>query len=437
MEIAMKRKNPRVHNRTDNSMFLQRIMIRCRPGISCLLHTCASYKDLLGVSDTTMEDVVKKAILICIVGLITIGCSTSGPEITSTSISNDNPVTGQKILLQVYSIADKTPLTYSWICSGGEFDENTDEDMQYYRYWVAPEEAGEQTITCTVRDGNDDEETVTFSIEVNSRVIDDTLVDGNVLSILKQTGTIGGVWVSMENEDIRFISSTTNEETSYQGAFTSMLIELDTSDFTYTLWGAQGQGTGISVQSSEEETVLTCETCDTTDVINDLAIDVIDGNILWVGADSGMHWYDSAEDEWGEYKPEKTNDFYEGINFVYAATSTGIYELDPYAADSDPVYMGDSCAVIEVENDDETVNVWHITDSQVCLDGAPLASQPDSVTCSLDADWDNVIWCGKYFWDGDSWQTPPGLEGEDIVTSVVSNEGLVYLLTSSGALLRW
>jgi hypothetical protein len=114
-----------------------------------------------------MEDVVKNTILICLVGLITIGCSTSGPEITNTAISNDNPVTGQKILLQVYSLADKIPLTYSWICSGGEFDENEDEDTQYYRYWVAPDESGEQTITCTVIDGNDDEETVTFSIQVN------------------------------------------------------------------------------------------------------------------------------------------------------------------------------------------------------------------------------------------------------------------------------
>ena len=421
----------------DKNLFARSIMIRPEPLISCLLHTCTDYKDLLGVSDTTMEDVVKNAILICIAGLILIGCSSSGPEITGATISNENPVTGQKILLQVYGLADKTPLTYSWVCSGGEFDDNEDEDTQYYRYWVAPDVAGEQTITCTVLDSDDDEDAVTFSIQVNPRVIDDTLVDGDVLSIVKQTGTIGGVWVSEDNEEIRFISSTTNELTSYEGAFTSMLIELDTDSFTYGLWGAQSQGTEISLQSSGEETVLTCETCDTTDVIHDLAIDVIDGNILWVGAESGMHWYNSSEDEWGEYKPEKSNDFFQGLDFVYAATSTGIYELDPYADDSDPLYLGDSCAVIEVENDDETVSVWHITGSQVCRDGTPLTSQPADVVCSLDIDLDNNIWCGKYVWDGSSWQVLTGLETMDIIKSVVSKEGLLYFLSNSGTLLRW
>lgn len=390
-----------------------------------------------------MEDAVKNAILICIAGLILIGCSSSGPEITGAAISNENPVTGQKILLQVYSLADNTPLTYSWVCSGGGFDTNEDTDTQYYRYWVAPDVTGQQTITCTVRDDDDDEEALTFTVQVNAREIDDTLVDGNVLSIFKQAGTIGGVWVSMESEDIRFISSTTNELSSYQGAFSSMHMELNAS-FSYTLWGAPPSGTDITVLSEgHAPATLVCETCDTADVIHDLTIDVNDGNILWVGADSGMHWYDSAadvdkgDDEWGEYKPEKTNDFFQGVDFVYAATSTGIYELDPYAENSDPIYPDDSCAVIEVENDDETVSVWHITGSQVCKDGVLLASQPAGVACSLDADWDNTIWCGKSFWDGSSWQVLTGLESMDIVESVVSNEGLVYFLTSSGTLLRW
>jgi len=388
------------------------------------------------------EDGLKNAILICIAGLILIGCSSSGPEITGSTISNENPVTGQKILLQVFSIADKAPLTYSWESSGGQFDENVEDDTQYYRYWVAPDEVGEQTITCTVRDDDDDEETTSFTVQVIAREIDDTLVDANVLSIVKQTGTIGGVWVSSENEEIRFISSTTNELTSFEGAFGSMHLALNSS-FNYILWGASSQGREISQQSSDEEFVLTCETCDTDDVIHDLTVDVIDGNILWVGADSGMHWYDSnpeeGEEQWGEYKPEKTNDFFQGAGLVYAATSSGIYELDPYAESSDPIYTGDSCAVIEVENDDETVNVWHITDSQVCRDGTalPLDSQPADVACSLDTDWNNTIWCGKYFWDGESWQTVPGLEDEDIVKSVFSNEGLVYFLSSSGTLLRW
>ncbi len=383
---------------------------------------------------------MKNTLLMFIVGLCFVGCSSSGPSITGTSVSDDTPVSGQKILLQVYSIADKYPMTHSWTASGGQFDEW--DDTQYWAYWTAPDEEGEHTITCAVRDKDDDEESYTFTVVVSPRALEDSLVDGTVLSLLKQGGTIGGVWASTDDENayIRYLSSTSNEDTSWQGAFSAMDVILDPYYFTYTLFGAPHQGLDITVLAEgRDPATLTCETCDEADVINDLAIDVYDPDVMWVGTGSGLHWYDSSplvgEDAWVTYKTERTSDLYQGVSYTYAATELGVYELD--GEDDEPLFPGDSCAVIEVENDDETVSVWHITGSQVCENGVALPVQPAAVACSLDADWNNTIWCGKYWWDGVAWQTPQGLEDYDIVESVVSAEGLVYFLTASGRLLRW
>lgn len=408
------------------------------------LHTCTWHKDLLGGFHTTMEDIVKKTILLFIAGLVLFGCSSSDMRITDFSISDDSPVTGQKVLLQVYSLADKPPLTYTWTCSGGEFDENDDEDTQYYRYWVAPDVTGEQTVVCTVRDDDNNEESHTFTIQVTERVLEDDIVDGNVLSVCKQTSKVGGVWASTDDGKILFISSATNEETSWQGAFSAMDIELYSYyyyyTYSYTVWGASSQGIDITVIPDDDDydpSTLTCDLCDSSDVINDLAIDVSDTYVLWVGTDSGMYYYNYSSSSWATYKTEKTNDFYQGDSYTYAATEAGVYELDSSDTDIDPLYTGDSCAVVDVVNDDDTVSVWHITDSQVCKDGVPVSPQPPEVVCSLDTDFNNTIWCGKYFWDGSSWQVPAGLESEDVVKSFASYEGLIYFLTSSGTLLRW
>jgi len=394
------------------------------------------------MSDILLEGILKKALLICIIHLCLIGCSSSGPEITNITLSDETPFTGQTLILNVYSLTDNPPMTYTWECSGGRFDEW--DDSQYWVYWTAPEDTGNQTVTCTVKDAEDDMEIFPFTITVQERIIDDTLVDGQVLSIHKQkTSTIGGIWASTEDGDIRYITSGTNETTTWEGALGSMHVELDSSASAFTLWGAEPEGIDIIMQTQgSNPTTLTCTTCEDSDTIYDLTIDVIDANLLWIGSDSGMHYYNSSTTTWGDYKPGeigKTNDFFQGADFVYAATSTGIYELDPYAVDSDPVYTGDSCAVIEVVNDDETVTVWHITDSQVYRDGQLMDSQPDNVECSLDADRNNIVWCGKYWWDDidEEWQSPPGFENIDIAESVVSFEGLVYLRTTSGTLLRW
>ncbi|HHO76664.1 MAG TPA: hypothetical protein ENN05_09580, partial [Deltaproteobacteria bacterium] len=160
---------------------------------------------------------MKKAFLICIVNMCLIGCSSSGPEITNFSLSDRTPFTGQTLMLNVYSRADQPPMTYEWTCSAGVFDQW--DNSQYWVYWTAPQEPGTQNITCTVKDKQDDTEAFTFIIEVKERFIDDILEGDEVLSILKQkTAVIGGIWASTADGDIRYITSGTNEKTTWKGA---------------------------------------------------------------------------------------------------------------------------------------------------------------------------------------------------------------------------
>ena len=256
---------------------------------------------------------MKKLLLICIVSLCLIGCSSSGPEITSVSSSDETPFAGQTLLLSVYSLTDNPPMTYTWECSAGTFDEW--EDSDYLVFWTAPEEPGDQSVTCTVKDEADDREIFNFTFDVQQRSIDDTLVDEPVLSILRQkTSRIGGVWVSTEGGDIRYITSGTNELTTWEGAFATMHVGLNSDGSSYTLWGAYPTGTDITMQTQSSEETLSCETCGVSDTINDLTIDVLDSDLFWVGSDSGIHYYTLSSEEWGDeaYQSGKTYDFFQG-----------------------------------------------------------------------------------------------------------------------------
>jgi len=102
-----------------------------------------------------------------------------------------------------------------------------------------------------------------------------------VLSILRQkTSRIGGVWVSTEGGDIRYITSGTNELTTWEGAFATMHVGLNSDGSSYTLWGAYPTGTDITMQTQSSEETLSCETCGVSDTINDLTIDVLDSDLF-------------------------------------------------------------------------------------------------------------------------------------------------------------
>ncbi|HPS93150.1 MAG TPA: hypothetical protein PK600_01635 [Deltaproteobacteria bacterium] len=383
---------------------------------------------------------MKKILCTCLLALFFLGCSASDPTVSSTSISSDDVVTGQRVLAQVYAISDNPPMTYAWSADGGRM-EITDESS-YAAFWVAPEETGTYTITCTISDKEDKQTSRSFTVNVRIRQLDGTLVSGNVLSLAKQTdSTLGGIWAAVEDSYIRYLSSRSNQDTTWQKNFSTFIARMDPYTFEYTIWGVESPGKDIEVLTTGSESTLECTTCTDSDVIRTMSLDVLDSNILWVGADSGLHYYNptvNPDAPWGTYAyfTGRVNELFEGPDCVYAATDSGIYKL---LAQDEPLYDGDTCAVsiIEQSVDPLTVTVWAVAGSVVEKDGVPLAAQPDDVACSIDVDPSGNIWCGKYWYDGSAWHLVPGLDEVNIVRSIASNEGLIYLLSDSGVLYRW
>ncbi len=385
---------------------------------------------------------MKKFIAVCIAAWFLWGCSPSHPSIVDATVSDNNPVTGQKVLFQVLSVSDNFPLHYTWQAEGGvlEAGEATDN----FAYWKTPDTLGTYKVYCTVTDEKDQNETHVFSIQVSARELETVYDEGTVLSIEKQgESRLGGIWISTENGEVWYITSTSNQSTSWAGAFSTMFIGY--SDFSYTLWGGSSADNKITIQSSGNSNTIGCTDCVS---IHDI---LYDSDALFVGSDSGMHRYLPSSSTWNIIKSEKTNAIVRGKYLIYFATSQGIYSFDPLLSidlSMSPDPTGESWAVLEVVGDDkttqdiesdQTITLWHVTEDKVCKNGNELGSQPPAgeVAHTLDVDIDGYIWCGKYRWDGSSWWTPPLLEGQEINKVVASTEGRIYFLTLSGALLRW
>ncbi|HDP24547.1 MAG TPA: hypothetical protein ENN34_03795 [Deltaproteobacteria bacterium] len=377
---------------------------------------------------------VRKLLCSCIMMLTLLGCSSSGPHINEAVISDENPLTTQRVLFQVYGLSDNYPFLYSWSASGGELEAWN--ETQHFVYWITPDAAGTYTVTCTVRDAEDNESIATFTIPVSGRTIVDDLLepDTEAIRLIKQKDSrIGGIWASVRGNAIRFLSSRVNEDTSWSGDFFVMMEAFDNIYYDYSLYGVESQGKEIIVQRTGEQGTLTCKSCFHYDTISALAIDVIDPALLWVGSDSGLHYYASRTDTWARYKFLEVNDLFEGPDYVYAATDKGIYRL---GAPQELIYPEDTCTVY-ARQDGDSVTVYSVSASVVLKNGEALPVQPDEVVCSLDMDLAGNLWCGKYFWNGSTWQVPEGLDGIRITQSVVSNEGLVYLLSENGSLFLW
>jgi hypothetical protein len=213
-----------------------------------------------------------------------------------------------------------------------------------------------------------------------------------------------------------------------------MLNRTDLTTQAFTLWGVATWGQEIIVLTASSASTLVCSTCSNVDTIKALAIDVNDLTTLWVGTDSNLNYYNPASGTWNNYLYARVSDLSEGPDYVYAATSTGVYKLN--YGEKAPIYGGDTCAVLAVSNGGAT-EVWSVVQGAIQRDGKQLSTQPPVVICSLDKDIIGNIWCGKYWWDGSGWHEVPGLESVTIVKSVASLEGLIYLLSNSGVLYRW
>lgn len=377
---------------------------------------------------------MKNILYACLAVLLILGCSTTDPQLTDSSISDENPVVGQRIYAQVYSITDNPPLTYEWSASSGTLD--VSEDYPYTSYWTAPDTPGSYTITCRVLDKENNQTSHTFDVVVRARSVESDLVgsDKEVMTMTKQSDSkIGGIWASVRDDKLRFISSKSNEESIWSKNFFTMLARTDSYTGYYTIWGASSQGKSISVLTSDADATLACDTCLSSDTILALAKDVLDDTILWVGTDSSLCYYDQTEDFWGTYLFVKVYDLSEGPDYAYAATGNGVYRLD---GDLDSLYSGESRAVLAL-GDGSTTDVWSVTQGKVRKNGLLLPLQPSSVANSLDVDLAGNVWCGKYRWDGSQWHLVPGLEDVTVVKSVASTEGLIYFLSDSGILYRW
>jgi len=366
-----------------------------------------------------------------------IGCSSSKPDITSTSISDDKPVIGQRIYLQVYGITDNPPMQFVWSADEGELQ---GDDETYWTYWITPEETGTYTITCTISDDGSEDETAVFTLSAVDRTTQTILAgpdsDEEVICMARnRTAKLGGIWAVVRDQGLEYFSASSETESEWDGNFNALAVETESSYYTAltVIWGAQDNQ--ITKISTDGESIITCETCSAEDSINVLELD---GSILWVGADSGLHKYDTSSAVWDEgipvSFPDKVYDIFNAEDLTYVATSTGLYTID----DEYSIASLDSGLATAVMVED-SVTVWNIIDGAVTQDGVILDEQPPSITDSLDIDLLDRIWCGKYYWDGSAWQDPTGIdEVEDpIIESMVSPEGLLYLRSDSGKLFVW
>ena len=243
---------------------------------------------------------MKRILLACIVLLTMLGCSASGhsgPTLSEASITNDNPVSGQRIFAQVNYLTDNPPMTYQWTGTGGVFD--IPDTAPYSTYWIAPDVPGSYTLTCTITDNQKKKIAHTFNIQVRARSLESNLVGTGltVLTIAKESEyKIGGIWASVKDNKLRFISSGTNEESTWSMNFFTILNHTDPTTQQYTLWGGESSGNNIIELTSSTETTLVCGTCLNIDKISALAQDVLDTSVLWVGTDSGLHYYTPATD---------------------------------------------------------------------------------------------------------------------------------------------
>jgi hypothetical protein len=399
---------------------------------------------------------LKRLVLWCMLAFtVMMGCSPGNPTLSETDISSREAsvFAGQRILMQVNAITDNPPFTYQWNTTGGTLA--LDGGLLYANLWTAPETAGTYTITCKVTDNEDKHVTKTWTVHVIGRELRVAIPSG-VLSITKQIdSTIGGVWASVQDSYIRFLSSqtdlssSTDGNTTWKRDLTTMIARTDPETYDYRAIGANP---GISANTIYElegtvEGTLVCPDCTG---INSLAQDSTDTTILWVADNSGLYDYFSTDNTWYTHSSAAIfYDLYEGTNYVYAAASTGIYEVPS----NTKLYDNDTRAVTVENNIDSSGNVtsytvWAVSNGTVIrinLDVNGLnpvvvaVPQPPVVIDSIDVDARGWVWCGRYWWDGTNWNVIPDatLDGVTLVKSVASGEGLIYLLTDLGVLYRW
>jgi len=427
---------------------------------------CSVVLYLLGRGEFKRGEVYLNRYFPCIATMLLIigisGCSASGPEITRVSISDQKPVTGQRVLIQVLAVTDNPPFKYIWNCSDGRLEGSSgiieDGAMtdQYYVYWTAPDIQGTYTVTCKVVDDDDQEETIAYAINVGPRQIIYLLNSGVVCMAKDSKVKSGGIWVAVSNDNIQYYSSTTNTDIGWgkdffrwaSGETITALQPSTYSSYYYVwniIWTARNNiDSGIWEVVSHGSGGDTTYTCDTCTSINSQKLD---GNTLWVGSDNGLFRFNTSSTTWGNKAtgiPEtKVKDLYVGEDLTCVATTSGIYYSENAGTDWTPVpSTGDTTAVTTYQDTSGNLTILGVTAGKIMQynkDGSnpfDITYDIPEVVNSLDKDPLGNIWCGKYSWNGTTWSDKTGID-DPIESSIVSPEGLLYLRTTQEKLIVW
>lgn len=407
-------------------------------------------------------------------------CSEGGPTVTSSSQSTYYPVAEQKVILQVSSLTDNPPMTFTW-----NYD-STNSSMQdsygnvvasgavtnmFGVYWTTPQAPGIYTVSCIVGDKLSKTDTVTFLVYVSARAIT-MLMDANPASAVVISSdlntTNGGLFAVVQNDkdynnipnnNMKMFATNMFKYDMAWGANYSLtaLYPIYYSSLYqsyYTYWGGYLSDNTINIirHSSSSDDVIYSQQTSANDSVNNITL--INNNI-WVSANSGLWKVDPSST--GFINPPLAVQSYNadgssGLSAV--ATSLGVY----YCTTSDmnwqplPGGQGKAISVVTLAN---PLNIFALM-----LDGTERKLmqyykendiwtikeiEPDegftfgSIT-RISKDSNGRIWCGNKRWDGISWFYPNGIKEtieNPIDYTLVSAEGMAYFRTSSGQLWVW
>jgi len=433
-----------------------------------------------------LNRIVSRAAMLVLV-FLTGACSSSGPDITSANISDSHPVVGQRVLLRVSALSDNPPLRYIWEGSGGVFqskddDFKTGEPMdQYYVYWV-PTSASDRSLTCTVIDDEDQQEDFNFSAKVRPRSLE-TLVDADVVLMAKDPNAlIGGILAGIRDHDFTYYSATATTDFEWgksefawgaiDNPLSAMILTSSTS-YYYSVsyvWAVYQTSAGewklVSHGSSDDAVIPTDFKDDGVSAVNKMGIN---GTRIWVATDNGLYAYSTSGEEWtnpielveGDATINVT-DIYTVRDRVYVASEAGIY----YTTDNGDTWnkfndtwdtkaitgyydlVRDTIKIYALTEDSEgsatyTIRCFSKKGELLSAPGLP----PDSYDwiVSLDTDPLGSLWFGKWCWNpqDEIWENPTAgilddsAVDDNIVKSMVSPEGIVYLQSRSGKLMVW
>ncbi len=342
----------------------------------------------------------------------------------------------------------------------------------YGAYWIAPQEPGIYTVSCTVGDKRNGTDTAYFEIQVIKRGIIE-LMDANPASANSISydinAVLGGIFAMVSNDKDSLGNPTNNIK-----MFSSSLFKLDTSwgsgypltalypvnyssvyTYFYSFWGSYISGSTINLiqHGSTGVDVPFAQPTTANDYVRNLSL--INNNI-WISADSGLWKFDTTTNGFSNTLPVSSYNADAAGSLSAVATSMGVY----YSTTGDmnwqplPSDQGKAISVVTLANPfnifallfdgttkklmqyfkDLNTGNWTYYDVPLPDDDPTLGS-----ITRISKDWKGRIWCGNKRWDGASWFYP---DKQNTITNAIdytiaSSEGLAYFKTTSGQLWVW